>query len=1041
MLPDWINALAHYEPWLFAVVLKTSVLLLVAIGVGQTLRNASASLRHLLYSISLVSLLFIPVAARWLPPLGLAVLPHSESAMPNPEAAVSRNVVAPATVYQTQAVLAVAPGRSSVTRQQQIRSAAVSSADHEGNAQPKVASTVSKSPEHPLNWRGIVVLLWICGVGICVLRIAVVRARLHGLIRRATSVDAIPLSSRLRWLCRDLGIRREVLILASHEIDVPIAAGILDPKIVLSAESATWSETRREAVLCHELAHIKRLDALTQLIAQIAVALYWFNPLVWFTTRAMRLERERACDDFVLTRGTPASDYAHELVEIVSSLRRPQPAAALAMARRSQLEGRVLALLNPKIRHRMLTRGPAVALIVAVIVIALPLAAARLQERTSESTPSSVAPAAPVVKAVAASRSGDIIEPDSRGEVQGAVERGVEGGIAGGIQGGITPEVQGGIREGVGTGFGRGSSDMGFPVYPGATALEHNDGRGTVSLTQGAHVHSLQASAYLSQDNAQKVVQFYREHLKNFGQITECAGGTNTRVDVELNDASLTNPSACRSGEFGAGGTEIKVDSGGDRRIVITLPHDAGSEIALVHYQPSSGSGDNTWSQVQTSSATFDCFEGQDAKSTNISNQSHDGYRTWTASWSGRECSIDAHSSGTVRFNAEATDIESITSGGFFEVNERKGDTLRRLRIEPAANGQLTYAYKINGAQQEFGSDARAWFSHFLVELERFSGFAADSRVPALLKKGGPQAVLDEIGKLQSDYVRQVYFTKLFENATLPGPMLVKALDQAREEISTDYSLAQVLLTIAQKYDLNDEAQRTAFLNGANKLHTDYEHSRVLIELLKRPNLSPKILRAALESAKSIGTDYEKGRILTTLAGLSTFDESEISTYLDLASSINTDYEHSRSLMALMEHQKLSSAAVSQILKSASSIGTDYEKSRILLAVDGSSSFDEKQIATYLSLVDSIGTDYERSRDLIALMHDHKLANDSLARIIAETQKIGTDYEKARVLTEVAQRYQMQGALRDAYIKAADSIGTEYDRNRTLAAITKREMM
>ena len=206
-------------------------------------------------------------------------------------------------------------------------------------------------------------MIWICGSLFCFVRMAVVTLRLRALIRRAVPVDSIPIGSRLRWLCRDLGIRSEVTVLSSNEIDVPIAAGIFDPKIVLSAESATWNETRRTSVLCHELAHIKRLDALTQFTSGIATALYWFNPLVWIAVRALRLERERACDDYVLARGTPASDYAHELLEIMSSLHRPQPAAALAMARQSQLEGRVLALLNPKIRHSTLRRGPAVALI------------------------------------------------------------------------------------------------------------------------------------------------------------------------------------------------------------------------------------------------------------------------------------------------------------------------------------------------------------------------------------------------------------------------------------------------------------------------------------------------------------------------------------------------------------------------------------------------------------------------------------------------------------------------------------------------------
>ena len=1073
MLTNVLKTLGHYEPWFVVVAVKTAALLLVTLSVTQLLRKASASLRHFLYAVALTSLLIIPMAAFWLPELPIAVLPPGSQAAPNltsvsvssrSDRAAGKTGSATEKDFrglqaQPTSRRAGGPTLYTATAHPEFHSGLVSEVPQTARHSAPAASLECGSVQRPQpirqsgfpilasNWRGMLVLIWICGSLVCFVRMAVVILRLHALIRRAVRVESIPIGSRLRWLCRDLGIRTEVTVLASNEIDVPIAADILDPKIVLSAESATWDETRRTYVLCHELAHIKRLDALTQFISGIAAGLYWFNPLVWIAVRAARLERERACDDYVLAHGTPASDYARELLEIVSSLHRPQPAAALAMARRSQLEGRVLALLNPKIRHSMLRRGPAGALIVGVIAVALPLTAAKLHERAPESpTASSIAPATAVAKAPASSQTGNVIEPDTRGEIQGAFEQGIEGGIPGGIERGIQNGVEGGvkdgvrdaIREGVGAGFGIGSSEIGMPVYPRATEFEHQDGRGTVSLTGGGHVHQLQAGAYLSRDNPEKILQFYRERLNNYGQVIECANGANTQVDVELNDASLRKPSACRPNEFAAGGRELKVD-GRERRIVVALPHDTGAEIALVRYEPASG--DNAWFQAQTSSASFDCFGGQNPKSTNISNHSHDGYQTWTASWSGGECNIDVHSSGKVRLNPEAAEIESITPGGFFEVNERNGDTLRRLRVEPSTNGQLSYTYRVNGQQQEFDAAARAWFSNFLVGLERFTGFAADSRVSSLLRKGGPQAVLDEIGKLQSDYVKQVYFSKLFENAILPGPMLVKVLDEARNEISTDYSLAQVLLTITQRYDLNDEAQRTAFLNGANKLNTDYEHSRVLIELLKRPNLSLQILRAALESARTISTDYEKSRILATLAGMSTFDESEINTYLDLASSIGADYEHSRSLMALIEHQKLSSAAISQILKSASTIGTDYEKSRILLAVDQSNNFDEKQIAMYLSLVDSVGTDYERSRDLLALMHDHKLLNDSIAKIISETQKIGTDYEKANVLTDVAQRYPIQGALRDAYIKAADSIGTEYDRNRTLAAITKREMM
>ena len=133
--------------------------------------------------------------------------------------------------------------------------------------------------------------------------------------------------------------------------------------------------------------------------------------------------------------------------------------------------------------------------------------------------------------------------------------------------------------------FDAGNS-TGLPVYPKAVLSEHTDGRGTVSLTDGTHAHSVAASAYLSQDKPDRVLQFYRDRLKAKGQIVECSGGKNDDVDVQLNEESLADPSACRAEDFAASGTQLKVISGGEQKIVVVLPHNSGSEIALVSVKP-----------------------------------------------------------------------------------------------------------------------------------------------------------------------------------------------------------------------------------------------------------------------------------------------------------------------------------------------------------------------------------------------------------------------------------------------------------------------
>src|SRR5262249_58177884 len=132
-------------------------------------------------------------------------------------------------------------------------------------------------------------------------------------------------------------------------------------------------------VVMHQLEHEKRRDCLTPLVAQVAWAVYWFNPLAWMAARRLRTERERACDDLVLSAGTRGSDYADQLLDIARVMQAGRfPAlmagASLAMAHRSQLEGRLIAILDPSVPRRGLTRArfAAAATIFALVILPIP---------------------------------------------------------------------------------------------------------------------------------------------------------------------------------------------------------------------------------------------------------------------------------------------------------------------------------------------------------------------------------------------------------------------------------------------------------------------------------------------------------------------------------------------------------------------------------------------------------------------------------------------------------------------------------------------
>ena len=128
---------------------------------------------------------------------------------------------------------------------------------------------------------------------------------------------------------------------------------------------------------------------MAQLLAQIACALHWFNPLVWLAAWRLCVERERACDDLVLASGVRPSAYAGHLLEVVTGLSpaRWTQSCGLAMARKSSLEGRLVAVLSENLNRRGVSMVLAAIALAIGIGIAVPIAMLRaVDEAAGEAT-------------------------------------------------------------------------------------------------------------------------------------------------------------------------------------------------------------------------------------------------------------------------------------------------------------------------------------------------------------------------------------------------------------------------------------------------------------------------------------------------------------------------------------------------------------------------------------------------------------------------------------------------------------------------------
>lgn len=219
---------------------------------------------------------------------------------------------------------------------------------------------------------GVMTLAWLIGAaGVSAFYLLGYLRLWH--LRRRSRPAPMAWSSSAHRLAVKVGLPSPPTVRVTPLVPGPLVCGLVHTTLLIPRDAVGWPDARRDAVLIHELAHVRRRDVQAQLIAQAVCALHWFNPLAWMAARHLRREREFACDDAVLAAGVPPAWYARELLTIASeALGQRAPAPALSMARPSEMEGRLLAMLADRPRRMGLMARTAVPVLVFVssIVVA-----------------------------------------------------------------------------------------------------------------------------------------------------------------------------------------------------------------------------------------------------------------------------------------------------------------------------------------------------------------------------------------------------------------------------------------------------------------------------------------------------------------------------------------------------------------------------------------------------------------------------------------------------------------------------------------------
>lgn len=179
---------------------------------------------------------------------------------------------------------------------------------------------------------------------------------------------------RLEILKKSLKITRKVSLHFSDNLLIPFTAGCLKPVILFPVAAISQLSTDQvEAILLHELAHIKRNDYLLNIFQRVMEIILFFNPVTWMLSRQIRAEREFSCDDLVLRHIPEPMVYARALVLLEEQrLTVNQLVMALSGNKKSNLLTRIKKITNMKSQHSNLQQR--FLAITGVLAIALSIA-------------------------------------------------------------------------------------------------------------------------------------------------------------------------------------------------------------------------------------------------------------------------------------------------------------------------------------------------------------------------------------------------------------------------------------------------------------------------------------------------------------------------------------------------------------------------------------------------------------------------------------------------------------------------------------------
>ncbi len=905
-----------------------------------------------------------------------------------------------------------------------------------------------RAPSLPRNAVKILATLWVL---ISLAMLVRLGAAVVALQRRKARAFAPPtnIAAQLGTWLATCGTKRTIALASSSEISTPMAAGLMSPSILIPSQLFSELEPAElDQIGLHETAHLARRDDYALILQRAIEAVFALHPVVRWIARQIDLEREIACDDFVLRATGSARPYAAcltRVVELAGGVRESLIAAA-ATEEPSHLARRVEMLLDKK-RHTgtrllkiRLTAAVCILIGLAVMVATSPgLVAFAMAQNVEQQPPTPPAPpeipdiphpishptphAIPhATAAPEAPPAPHAIPPDAWDEIAPPPPQ-TPAPVA------AVDPARYIIKVGdvLGLDFFR-DDNLTREVMVGHT--------GKINL---ALVGDIQADGQTPNELAARLKEVYRDLLKN-PQVSVRLIKTRPRTAV-------APPARPMNGNFAP-----------------TRPPVTPLAAAPVAFEAPQAPLPTPAAQPPATPAPPAPTRGSTSYSVHSNNGEVDSDWTWRDGLNYKSFRMHGH----VEFTDDESDVKSISPGGWFSYEESHALTSRKIQATADGSGAIKRQYLVDGRDRPIDDDARAWLRASLPELLRESGIGAPERVRRIFNKGGANAVLNEIAKIRSSGARRIYIQELVPIGNLNTEQFQTVLRHTRA-ISSDGDKSSLLIFLAP-YTLKSNLQDYTF-DAVSTINSSGDRRRVLMHFMQQDQSIPTIAGVA-KAALAIASDGDKSSVLIEVARHTRGRDEIRRPFFRALDTVHSSGDRSRVLMSVISESSNDRDMLVEALRSTTGIASDGDKAQVLVQAASywkdddatrraffeaantvHSSGDHHRVithlagrgnlstATWLELVRStehIPSEGDRAQALVAIIQRSDLPNDAMIAAVQSTTRLASDGEKARVLMTAINRSSGKPAVRTEIRNAARTLHSDGEFRRVMAALDRQ---